>query len=246
MAKKATKTKAKKTAKKSTKKVAKKTTKKSAKAAVKKAPKKKVAKKVAKKASKKVSKKSPSRKTALVSGFESVDYQIIPSEGVYTSVSQIPTYGHMVKALNTIYKVDKASGEVVPHGMSFETLHAEKHRVYSLTGKNWLEFLDHYEKISDDESPFNTWVPSKGEEIGAAVLELLSKFEEIEEEEDEPIGMEGAVMEALEKLATSYYVNLEEEAEGAIQNCLGKAQQRAKEIIQEMDEEDGFEEEVLS
>ena len=55
-----------------------------------------------------------------------------------------------------------------------------------LTGKNWLEFLDHYEKISDDESPFNTWVPSKSEEIGASVLELLSKFEEIEEEEDEP------------------------------------------------------------
>ena len=39
----------------------------------------------------------------------------------------------------------------------------------------------------------------KGEEIGAAVLELLSKFEEIEEEEDEPLGMEGAVMEALKK-----------------------------------------------
>jgi len=237
MAKKATKKTAKKAAKKATKKTAKKATKKAVKASAKKAPKKKVAKKVAKRV--------PSRKAALVEAMQSIDYQIIPSEGVYTSVSQMPTYGHMVKALNTIYKVDKASGGVVPHGMSFETLHAEKHRVYSLTGKNWLEFLDHYEKISDDESPFNTWVPSKAEEIGAAVLELLSKFEEIEEEEDEPLGMEGAVMESLEKLATSYYVNLGDEAENAIQQCLGKAQERAKEIIQEMDEED-FEEEVLS
>ena len=225
---------AKKKAKKVAKKAAKKTTKKAAK---------KVAKKAAKKTTKKASKKKVTRsvtasKKVAASSFQSIDYQIIPSEGVYTSVTQIPTYGHMVKALNTIYKVDKASGGVIPHGMSFETLHAEKHRVYSLTGKNWLEFLDHYEKISDDESPFNTWVPSKSEEIGAAVLELLSKFEEIEEEEDEPIGMEGAVMEAFEKLATSYYVNLGEEAENGIQKCLGKAQERAKEIIKDMEEDD--------
>ena len=230
-------------AKKKTKKVAKKTAKKTTKKVAKKVEK-KVAKKVAKKTAKKASKKkvarrvTASKKAAAPAGFQSIDYQIIPSEGVYTSVTQIPTYGHMVKALNTIYKVDKASGGVIPHGMSFETLHAEKHRVYSLTGKNWLEFLDHYEKISDDESPFNTWVPSKSEEIGAAVLELLSKFEEIEEEEDEPIGMEGAVMEAFEKLATSYYVNLGEEAENGIQKCLGKAQERAKEIIKDMEEED--------
>ena len=226
-------------AKKKAKKVAKKTAKKATKKATK-----KVAKKVAKKTAKKASKKkvarrvTASKKAAAPADFQSIDYQIIPSEGVYTSVTQIPTYGHMVKALNTIYKVDKASGGVIPHGMSFETLHAEKHRVYSLTGKNWLEFLDHYEKVSDDESPFNTWVPSKSEEIGAAVLELLSKFEEIEEEEDEPLGMEGAVMEAFEKLATSYYVNLGEEAENGIQKCLGKAQERAKEIIKDMEEED--------
>ena len=225
---------AKKTAKKKAKKTAKKTTKKTAKKTAKKTPK-KVAKKVSKK---KVAGRATSPKKTSIGALQSVDYQIIPSEGVYTSVSQIPTYGHMVKALNTIYKVDKSSGGVVPHGMSFETLHAEKHRVYSLTGKNWLEFLDHYEKVSDDESPFNTWVPSKGEEIGAAVLELLSKFEEIEEEEDEPLGMEGAVMEAFEKLATSYYVNLGEEAEKGIQKCLGKAQERAKEIMKEMEEED--------
>ena len=227
---------AKKTAKKKVgkKKVAKK------KVAKKKVTKKKVAKKkVAKKVTRRVAKKAV--KKAGVASLQIVDYQIIPSEGVYTSVSQMPTYGHMVKALNTIYKVDKASGGVTPHGMSFKTLHAEKHRVYSLTGKNWLEFLDHYEKVSDDESPFNTWVPSKGEEIGAAVLELLSKFEEIEEEEDEPLGMEGAVMEAFEKLATSYYVNLGEEAESGIQKCLGKAKERATEIMKEMEEED-FEE----
>ena len=121
MAKKATK----KTAKKAAKKATKKTAKKAVKASAKKAPKKKVAKKVAKRV--------PSRKAALVDTTQSVDYQIIPSEGVYTSVSQMPTYGHMVKALNTIYKVDKASGGVVPHGMSFETLHAEKHRVYSVS-----------------------------------------------------------------------------------------------------------------
>ena len=229
---------AKKKAKKVAKKAAKKTTKKAAKKTTKKAAK-KVAKKTTKKASKKKAARSVTASKKVASGgFQSIDYQIIPSEGVYTSVTQIPTYGHMVKALNTIYKVDKASGGVIPHGMSFETLHAEKHRVYSLTGKNWLEFLDHYEKISDDESPFNTWVPSKSEEIGAAVLELLSKFEEIEEEEDEPLGMEGAVMEAFEKLATSYYVNLGEEAENGIQKCLGKAQERAKEIIKDMEEED--------
>ncbi|MDC0254400.1 hypothetical protein OAK75_05835 [Bacteriovoracales bacterium] len=202
------------------------------------AKKKKATKKVAKKkvtkkktAKKKVTKKKVSKKVG------NLTYKIVPYDGLFTALESGPEFGHMIKVINVIYEVNSSNGEIKPHGMCFESLSSEN-MLHTVTGQDWHSLMERYEKVSEDDSPFNTWVPTKSEDIGPAVLELLSKFEEIEEEEEKPLGMAGAVGDALEKLATSYYVNLGEEADKLIEGILTKAKDRSKEILKQMEEDD--------
>ena len=197
------------------------------------AKKKKATKKVAKK--KATKKKTAKKKVSKKAG--SFNYNIVPYDGLYTALESGPEFGHMIKVINVIYEVNSSNGEIKPHGMCFESLSSEN-RLHTVTGQDWHSLMERYEKVSEDDSPFNTWVPTKGEDIGPAVLELLSKFEEVEEEDEEPLGMAGAVGDAIEKLATSYYVNLEEEADKLIEGILKKAKERSKEILKQMEEDD--------
>jgi hypothetical protein len=199
--------------------------------AKKKVAKKKVAKKKVTK--KKVAKKKIQKKSST----KDLEYKIIPHEALYASVGESPKYGHMVKVIHLIYEIDKATGQVTTHGLTLETSSIDQ-KFNTVTGKEARDLLNEYEKVTEDDSPFNTWVPSTPDDIGPAILELLNKFDEIEEDEEESIGMAGGVKEAIEKLATSFYVNMGDNAEKLINESLSTARKRADEIIKEMEEEE--------
>ena len=204
--------------------------------AKKKVAKKKVAKK--KVAKKKVAKKKAAKKKIQKkSSTKDLEYKIVPHEALYASVGESPKYGHMVKVIHIIYEINKASGQVTTHGLTLETRSLDQ-KFTTVTGKEARDLLDEYEKVTEEDSPFNTWVPSTADDIGPAILELLNKFDEIEEDEEEPIGMAGAVKEAIEKLSTSFYVNMGDNAEKLLNESLAIARKRSVDIIKEMEEEE--------